>query len=330
MESVPTLPELMDNLVADEWRVNNPFSPEVASCHAGLLAAQTSGQRSELLSHWLANHQPCFFGRFAAKKGMIDYCFLTENDLLRDERHVSGMIAQTRLAWRKRARRGESHAFVILAISDVLAKAKPNKAMFEVARRLAELYLCRDVPPDKIVHDELFLEAKECRSWKVGVNYFSSQGDGRWWKDHRIPGGIALSMNSVGHMACVHRLGKEMDEDDQSQGLHWALRTAMMLLNETKPGISGRDTWLHELQNRPEPPHIVCPDDLAKALKGKNRCEYGGLYHTDHTLPIAFFKPDVGRPEGPTLDDFNLTYLFHDSPDNPDYSLMGAGIPDQD
>ncbi len=325
---MPTLPELMDNLVTDEWRADHPFSDEVASCHAELLAAQTNEQRADLLRPWLTQHQPCFFGKIAAKKGLIDYCFLTEGDLLRDERHVAGMVAQRRLAWRKRARRGDSHAFVIMAISDRLARAEPNKALFEVARRIAELYLCRDVPPDKIVHDELFLEAKEHRSWKVGVNYFAPQGDGRWWKDHRIPGGIAFSMNSVGHMACARRLGKDMGEDDQSQGLQWALRTAMQLLDETKPGVSGRDTWLHEIEKRPEPPHIVCPEDLGQVLVGKNRCEYGGLYHTDQTLPSAFFKPDVVRPEGPSFDDLNLTYLHHDSPDNPDYRLMGAGIQD--
>jgi hypothetical protein len=324
---VSTLSELIDNLVADEWRADNPFSPEVASCHGQLLAAQTTDQCAAILSNWLVEHQPCFFGRFAAKRGLIDYCFLSESDWLGGDRHVAGTIAQHRLAWRKRARRGESHAFVIVAISDVLARAKPNKALLEVAKRIAELYLCRDVPPDKVVHDELFLEAKECRSWKVGVNYFASQGDGRWWKDHRIPGGIALSMNSVGHMACVRRLGKNMGDDDQSQGLHWALRTAMQLLDETQPGVSGRNTWLHEIQARSEPAHITCPDDLGLSLAGKNRCEYGGLYHTDHTLPGTYFTPESIRPEGPKFEDLNLTYLHDDSPDNSDYGLMGTGIP---
>ena len=131
----------------------------------------------------------------------MDFCFLTHEELIRDEREVAGRIAKARLAWRRRARRGESHGFVILAVSETLANAEPNEALFEVARRIAELYLCRDVPADRIVHDELFLETQESRSWRVGVNYFGAQGDGRWWKDHRIPGGIGLSMNSVGHMA---------------------------------------------------------------------------------------------------------------------------------
>ena len=199
--------------------------------------------------------------------------------------------------------------------------------MLEVARRIAELYLCRDVPTDKIVHDELFLEAKEHRSWQVGMNYFSAQADGRWWKDHRIPGGMAFSMNSVGHMACMRRLGRDMSDDDQSQGLHWALRTAMQLLDATKPGVSGRNTWLHDREARPEP-DIVCPDDLGEALAAKNRCEYGGLYHTDQTLPSAYFTTSEVRSDVPTFDNLDLTYLHHDSPDNPDYVSMGAGIPE--
>jgi hypothetical protein len=320
---VPSLAGLLDNLVLDEWRESHPFSTDFAACQSALWSALDDATRATLLGDWLFGHQPCLFGRIAAKAGSIDYCFLTERDLSGDDREVAGKIAMARLEWRRRARPGGSHAFVIAVLCKRLALAEPNPALMEFSQHLGELYLCRPVLPDTIEHDELFLEATERRSWKVGVNFFSAQGDGRWWKDHRIPGGIAFSMNSVGHMACARRLKKEMDVSDQSHGLNWALGVAMGLLDKTTDGPSGRDTWLHSVVD--VPPTTECPAKLAASLGGKNWCQYGGLYHTDQTIPSAYFTPAEKRREGPKQNDLDLTYLHLDSPDNPDYARMGVG-----
>jgi hypothetical protein len=315
----------MDDLVVDQWRENHPFSLDLVACQTSLFSAPDHESRARFLGEWLAKYQPCLFGQLAAKKGWIDYCFLTESDLRTGDTLVAGKIAMEHLAWRRRARRGESHAFVILAISERLANAEPNPALMAFSQQLAELYLSRPVDPDRIAHDELFLEAAEGRSWKVGVNYFSAQGDGRWWKDHRIPGGVAFSMNSVGHMACARRLGKDMGVEDQSEGLNWGLPLAMQLLNKTRSGPSGRNTWLHAVTDvRPSTP---CPFELPKSLAGMNWCQYGGLYHTDQSIPSEYFTPAELRPKGPKHDALDLTYLFNDSPDNPDYQLMGVGLP---
>jgi hypothetical protein len=172
----------------------------------------------------------------------------------------------------------------------------------------------------------MFLETIECRSWKVGVNFFGAQGDGRWWKDHRIPGGVAFSMNSVGHFACLRRIQTGAQESDQRHGLDQALVLAMTLINATRPGPSGRDTWLHDVSTRPEPLGASCNIALPVNLAGKNRYQYGGLYHTDQTIPSGYFTPAMERPDGPN-EDLDLTYLHVDSPDNPDYLSMGLGLP---
>ncbi len=320
------LQELLDRLVPDAWRNDHPFASHFDASHRALIESSADVARAEVLSSWLAKEQPCLFGQDAAKRQRIEFCFLRQDDLLRGDNHIAGRIAQARLRWRRRGRKGDASAFVISVVSDFVAKSEPNAALFELAQRIVELYLCRDVPADKIVHDELFLEAAECRSWKVGVNFFGAQGEGRWWKDHRILGGIAFSMNSVGHLACVRRLAKGAAETEQRHGLDAALLVAMQLINGTTPGVSGKNTWLHEVSVRPEPASVQCPVTLPKALAGKNRCEYGGLYHTDQTLPSAYFVAAERRPEGPPIENLDLTYLHNDSPDNAEYRTMGLGV----
>ena len=151
---------------------------------------------------------------------------------------------------------GETHAFIILALSERIACATPGKVLQNLAQRICELYLGVS-QTDTIIHDELLLEIPaekqtERRSWKVGVNYFSAQGDVRWWRDHRIPGGMAYSMNSVGHMARIHaerairrdpELAKRLANVPRERLGFWALPKAMRTIGISEPG-NARGTWL--------------------------------------------------------------------------------------
>ena len=142
-----------------------------------------------------------------AKQGRLALCLLTENDLEASDQDIRQRIEQARVDWKRLGVEGRSHGFLIVAVSRSIAFARPGPELHRLALKLCELYMGK-AASDEILHDRLILEiaggggeAPERRSWKVGVNYFSAQGDGRWWHDHRIPGGMAFSMNSVGHMA---------------------------------------------------------------------------------------------------------------------------------
>lgn len=198
--------DLIEELPQDPWRAANPFSAEMQACHDVLFRRGSSRiAMTEALDKWLGTEQPCLFGRMEAKQHRLAYCLLTENDLERGDNHVRARIQEDRDAWKRLARRGESQGFIILAISTRIARATVGPELQSLARHLCDLYLGRD-ELDQILLDDLILEiaiaaGRENRTWRVGVNYFSAQGDGRWWKDHRFPGGMAYSMNSVGHMA---------------------------------------------------------------------------------------------------------------------------------
>jgi len=216
----------------------------------------------------------------------------------------------------------------------------------DLAVRICSLYLVEEgaIEPDKIYSDEVFLEKPGLRrttwKWKAGVNYFSSQGDKRWWHDHRIPGGFAFSVNSVGHMVKSGMLAKAFETLDSIVGgapedlvsspvdsLEKALELAMRTIDLAADAVSGKATELLPLPGHTEQLPLPCPVKLPPLLQHKNYCEYSGFYHTDFTLPSNYFRADVRRPEGFQRYSLDFTYLFDNAPGNEDFRTMGTGRP---
>ncbi len=329
--------DLIDQLEFDEWRNKNPFTAEIAECHAVLFdESKTRLEKAAALNDWLAEHQPCLFGRMEARQRRLPICLLTENDLVRSDLEIRSKIAEERTGWKRLASTGKSHGFLIVAVSERIAEAKPGETLRKLASRLCELYL-DDGPSDTILHDDVMLEIEtdegiERRKWKVGANYFSSQGDGRWWRDHRIPGGMAFSMNSVGHMARQRAESMQVKNAATTLGLpqerlvYFALPTAMKTIG---PPIqeSYRGTWLAPhgtFEEDHEPPPSAERPRYFGDLAAYSENRYQGLYHTDQTIPKDYFNNGLWRKEDLNArDDLYFTYMHSKS--DPDYSSMGLG-----
>jgi hypothetical protein len=222
-------------------------------------------------------------------------------------------------------------------LSDQMAVAEPDETLLSIASQIASLYLLTDVRPDEIYLEEVFLElpsfARTTWRWNAGVNYFAANAEGRWWQDHRMPGGIAFSVNSVGHLVKSGAIGRAQQTIAESlgiQGDRWlptkvdslseALEFAMRTIDLASEAVSGRATWLIEA-NRGE----QCPINLPPNLRGKSCSHYAGFYHTDFTLPSEYFRPDVERPGTVRERDLDFTYLSMPAVENPDHTLMGSG-----
>jgi hypothetical protein len=334
--------EALARLRTDSWRKEVGFSKEIEEANRALFDATDEAERQSILGSWLHAHQPCLFGKMAAKLGALGYCILTEGDLRSSDETIRGRIQEARREWRKEAFGGKESGFVILAVSEDLAGAIPDENTLAIAQRLTQLYLNREIEPDVCYHEDVFLEKPGPEGvmwkWMAGVNYFSAQGDRRWWQDHRIPGGIALSVNSVGHMiksaiiaGAMAELDKKLrvttDEWDATKvdSPHSALKFAMKTILKASDAVSGPATRLLKAPEGDDGKRVTgCPFDM-EALSAYNCREYAGLYHTDITLPREYFRPDVGRPgdvESHTLD---FTYLYDNSVENPDYITMGEG-----
>jgi hypothetical protein len=338
-----TISDLIGQLETDRWRLDNGFSHDIEASHQVLFDPSTSRQeKADALSDWIAQRQPCLFGKMEARQRRLAFCLLTESDLERSDQEIRAKIARERRDWKRLALAGESHGFLIAVISETLAVARPDGpggALQRLATRLCELYL-GDGMPDTILHDDVLLKlnvdgVSEFRKWKVGVNFFSAQGDGRWWRDHRFPGGMAFSMNSVGHMARCKVEGmmakgavlpELFAEFPRERLVNFALFTAMRTIGPPVEGAS-RGTWLaaHGTfeEDRAPPPYDERTRHFREmAAYSENR--YMGLYHTDESIPTHFFRDDLWRREDLVVrDDLYFTYLH--SKNDGDYLSMGLG-----
>jgi hypothetical protein len=251
----------ISQLEDDPFREQTPFTADLEVATSSLLNATTDSDRTKVISDWLAKHQPCLFGKIAAKLGGLSFCFLSEANLRESDEEIRVKIQADRRRWRAKAYKGDSSGFVIVALSKRICSAVPNDTMKSLARRLCYLYLGKD-ETDDIFLEDVFLRVPGHEDglihWRGGVNYFCAQADGRWWRDHRIPGGMAFSINSVGHLVKSFQAGSTLREawtklglaDDaelsnfKMHSLGDALIGAMQTINGAFPAISGKATYL--------------------------------------------------------------------------------------
>lgn len=334
--------ELLAKLNPDPWRAATDFGPELADANRRMFAAgEDRDAIRSALSSWLQKHQPCVFGKLAARFDLVSYCILTEGDLRKGDVAIRNQIKAARQEWTRQGFSGSKSGFVILAVSPALATATPDQTLLELAQRLGFLYLQHELAVDKVYHDAIWLQKPGVEGmtwqWLAGVNYFCANADGRWWQDHRIPGGLAFSVNSVGHLAKAGAIANAMNALDQVLGvpnesatptkvdsLGKALEFAMRTIDKASRAVSGKAMQLMPLPQGALP-SPKCPVQLPADLADKDfRC-YRGYYHTDITLPSEYFLPDIQRPSHCKPQTLDFSYLFDDDLENPDYWTMGAG-----
>jgi hypothetical protein len=337
--------EFLSQLQPDSWRERVGFSPDVEETNARLFRdGATEDEQRDALADWIGKHQPCLFGRLAARAGFLSYCILTPDDLRSSDVAIRAKIQAARRQWTRAGFAGTKNGFIILAVHKELAHALPNDTVKRLALRLCSLYLLDEAEPDKVLHDRICLEKpgddRTTWEWLAGVNYFSAQGDRRWWHDHRIPGGMAFSVNSVGHMVKsgimskgMAALNRDLGVPDEGEAEHKvtsltrALELAMRTINQAAETVSGKATFLLSLPAPTGGEAPAPPIPLTGPLAGKDWSQYFGHYHTDYTVPSEYFRPDVERPAELPGHALDFTYLFQAGVDNPAYLTMGEGRP---
>ena len=299
---------------------------------------------AECVNLWCLRRQPCQFGRVAAKQGRIHFCFLSDgavSDWSDDE--IAEKIAQEKRLWKQRAAfdplKG-AHSFVIVVASPRVAFATPDTHLRAFSDRILELAgwgtVLRGARRSNTVTGD-FLYLKDSRQgafygYRFNLDYFACAGDGRWWHDHRFPGGIAFTANSTGHMIAFREWCQQ-----QSPGGEWALKQAMVTIQNAAPTRKtdsavpmdqGRATWLRSLDpdGKAFVGGVVCPlSRVPTTLKGKDWTRYEGVLHTDHAVREEFFLDREVAPTAskPYLMDF--TYLYDEKQD--DFGEFTGGRP---
>lgn len=256
-------------LTPDRERGQSGFSDDLEALHRRLLAPGAD-EAAALIADWLQRGQPCLFARMAAALGRIDVAILGERVLAGDDEALADALRPHRARWLRRAYRGESFGLLLVVAGPELAGAGADAALMRVATRLAGAYVGRPVEPDQLVLEDVYLDLGEsAERWRAPLNLFACQADGRWWHDRRIPGGLALSINSVGHMMRV--LGREQGWDDAQAG-RFATRFGARTIGACT-GPAGR-------------PYVrLLPDPATPA--------YAAMFQTDWAVPSALFRTDA-------------------------------------
>jgi hypothetical protein len=303
MKMSPALAELYGRLTKDTSRNDRGgFSEDIVTAHDGMLDRfAIDPERRRAMEAWLqGNHQPCLFGRIAAKKNGIDYCFLTVEDLVQPDAHVRDKIWAARRLWKNRALRGEArHGFLLSVCDEKVAWARQDEALLQFAMRIQDLagWVGRPVKNDNnsndVVDEWLYLRNpvdNQIRKFTFSVDFFATVGDKLWWHDHRVPGGMAFTANSLGHMV------RHQEWYGAKAGrMEWALQTAMQTIGQAaKHSPHGPATYLRDETHGPLRPYAwteeTKPSDR-EILKGKDCGSYGGYLHTDHAVRPEFFRP---------------------------------------
>jgi hypothetical protein len=312
-----SLATLLDRLDGDDWRKGTPFSPEISTVSEVLLHPYArDDERQFAIKAWLLKHQPCVFGQAAAKADSLYIAVITQAVIAGGDDAVRERLALEKNTWKQWSLEAKGrHGFLVVFAIPKLHYAAPNQALKEVSEYLRSLFIfdvTKDSAGNDICCEWLYLKrpaTSEFVKFRVILDYFASAGDRRWWHDHRFPGGVAFTLNSLGHMVRTKEWYEKLSNPNE-----WAGRLAMLTISNAfdHPEFGKATHLLNLKEDKPLKPH-ECPfanrDNLPEKLKGKDWTTYSGSHHTDHSVRAEFFdqQPIPDRDRGDYLLDF--TYL---------------------
>jgi len=349
--------EFFDALREDRGRAAKPVSSDIQDANRLMHHPYVwKDEIAEVLRVWFERKQSCLFGRYASKRGAVHICVLTERDLLEGDKAVKAKIAGEKRLWKQRAvsdRQAPPHSFVLLVNSPRVALAAPDENLYRFATYVRELAgwrpTKRTTQANPVFSELLYLKSPHDEyyyGYQFNIDFFATAGDGRWWHDHRVPGGIAFTANATGHMKQFQEWYEYSEQPDRSD---WILRMAMQTISmahptavksetaETGPAPSarpprldpkgeGRATWLRDLEDGKPHKDIACPfkGPVLQILQGKDWTTYEGLLHSDHNVRKEFFedRPTPSTAARPYLMDFTYLYARTQS----DYLKFTGGV----
>jgi len=319
---------------ADALRSRHAFSPDMEAVHAILFNSKYDRQaKIRAYRGWLEKNQPCVFGKTAATNKNVYICLLEEHEILRMARgdaDVMETLQDHRQVWKRLALEGLASSFVILLTSRHLVTREPNSALKEISRRLLELYMQIPVPDDTY-HTEreyVFLRRPDNTVLKFSTlpNVFCAQGDGRWWHDHRTPGGVMITSNALGHFVYARTKKAQLDQTACASALEQAMRT---ISNACKKPSDGKMKYSHcpATMLVPREPNDPTPLRPTSEFANNSPNHYAGYFNTDHLIPSVFFQKDRDPHNLKRYDDLGLQYIFDPAADPEGHAELMAGVP---
>jgi hypothetical protein len=273
--------DLLDTLSGDEWRKTNDFSTDFYEVGKVLLNPYARvDEKKSAIRCWLAKYQPCVFGRLAAKTDRLRIVILEERDLQDSDENLQERLKAERSIWKRESLEGGGkHGFLLAVLSDKLQFAAPDNAYRALASHLRRLLVpqmqtVRDLVGNDLTMEYLYLRSpvdKALFRFKVILDFFASAGDRRWWHDHRFPGGLAFTLNSLGHMLRTREW-----YENKIDLLEWSAKLGMQTIANANPHPEfGPATRLLDLENGKPRKSMKClSEEVSKvAIDARNEVE---------------------------------------------------------
>lgn len=331
--TMPTINELLQRLQGDNLRKSRRFSDDIREANELLHnRAAFDDERWDCMRNWCQANQPCQFGIRAAQENRIHFSFLTHEAVSQwSDGEIAEKISEDKKLWKQRAAFDPdraAHSFMLVVASQSVALAAPDANLEAFSNHLLELAgwsvgahrSARRV--NEVSSDFLYLrnpQDSRLYGFQFNVDFFACAAHDRWWHDHRVPGGIAFTANSLGHM----RAFREWYLKKAGDASEWAVKLAMVTIENAEPGkvpskpnsaapAGGRVTWLRALRDgKPFISDIPSPlKQTPSSLQNKDWTKYEGFLHTDHAVRSEFFQDRDVPPtfEQPYRMDFMYIY----------------------
>jgi hypothetical protein len=304
----------------DPLRKTKQFSEDITAANSILFNPGLSKLRKvKAYRRWLETGQPCVFGRMAAKNENIFFCLIDEHEVLtmrRGDDDLRDTIQDYRQVWKRYALEGSTSSFVILLISPNLVNCQPDDRLKELCRRLMQLYMELPKLDDDSYHTQreyVFLrgvgqDPTKLLKFSTLPNVFCAQGDGRWWHDHRTPGGVMITSNALGHFAYSRSQTRTMGDKEKLESLQNAMRTINYAFKPPRKNSGLTHCPATSLVDRASDEATPLPARFE--LHGKSPNKYRGFFHTDHLIPSVFFRPERDPKELQSYEGLELSYIF--------------------
>jgi hypothetical protein len=325
----------------DSLRRRSSFSEDIEAVHAILFNTKYDKRRKiRAYRKWLETppNQPCVFGRIAARNKNVFICLIEENEILQmrnGDDDLRNTIQDYRQVWKRHALDGLSSSFVIVLVSRSLVTKEPNEQLKEICRRLMELYMEIQPIRDDTFHTQreyVFLrqntpdDTKRLLKFSTLPNIFCAQGDGRWWHDHRTPGGIMITSNALGHF--TYSRGGNVAMDDAMKVT--ALENAMRTINNAYRGAPGSKRAVHK---HCPATFLVAPDEGDSSplretsdFRRFSADHYSGYFHTDHLIPSVFFNKERDPKAIELYKNLSFRYIYDSKADAEEHAELMTGV----
>jgi hypothetical protein len=157
-------------------------------------------------------------------------------------------------------------------------------------------------------------------------NVFCAQGDGRWWQDHRTPGGVMITSNALGHFMYSRNKEAGLQEKDKLWALENAMRTISNVYCDPANKRSGRLRHCPATHLVPRVQEEASPLRDSSIFSQFSPDHYQGYFHTDHLIPSVFFQPERDPKTLKHYDNLSLRYIFDSDGDPQDHAELMTGV----